>query len=221
MLCQLTARIWHRLRPRPLDMRPSLLDMALAPEGLQPPADLGVKGLHAVLGDPNPDDHAQMHVCVSTVVTDGAFTTDGTFIPLPRIETEPFEKLWQRKVFDLLLERGKIDESLVRQMLNWQHSGFHVHLAVRLGPDDLAGRQRLAQYMLRCPFSLQRMLRVTAEGKVLYLAEKKTPRRFSNPASADLFGGVARNFQLFDPLLFSELTQHIPDTRKHLGRNFG
>ncbi len=76
--------------------------------------------------------------------------------------------------------------------------------------------------MLRCPFSLDRMIRVTDEGKVLYLAEKKPPRRFPKPASPDVFGHVARNFQVFDPLDFiAELTQHIPDTRKHLTRYLG
>jgi hypothetical protein len=170
------------------------------------------------------------HPHLHALVTDGGFLTDGTFIPLPELEPEPFEKLWQKKVFDLLLRRGKIDESLVQQMRSWRHSGFAVHLAVTVAPDDLAGRERLLHYMLRCPFSLERLIRLTPEGKVLYLAEKKTPRRFPKPASSDLFGGVARNFQLFDPLDFiatrlsspkSELTQHIPDARKHLGRAFG
>ena len=37
------------------------------------------------------------------------------------------------------------------------------------------------------------------------------------PASADLFGDVARNFQVFDPLDFiAELTQHISDHHRHL-----
>jgi hypothetical protein len=76
--------------------------------------------------------------------------------------------------------------------------------------------------MLRCPFSLQRLIRLTAQGKVVYLAEKNTPQRFPNPASRDLLPGVARNFQVFDPLDFiAELTQHIPDPRKHLVRYFG
>ncbi len=76
--------------------------------------------------------------------------------------------------------------------------------------------------MLRGPFSLARMIRVTDQGQVIYLAEKNAPQRFPKPASADLFGDVPRNFQLFDPLDFiAELTQHIPDTRRHLTRYFG
>jgi hypothetical protein len=34
---------------------------------------------------------------------------------------------------------------------------------------------------------------------LLYMAEKTTPRPFPRPARDDLFGGVAHNFQLFDP----------------------
>ena len=63
---------------------------------------------------------------------------------------------------------------------------------------------------------------MTPQGKVLHRAEKNACRRFPRPASQTLLPGVARNFQLFDPLGFiAELTQHIPDTRKHLSRAFG
>ena len=84
-----------------------------------------------------------------------------------------------------------------------------------------AGRQQ-SHYMLRCPFSLERLIRVTEQDKVIYLAEKRSCRRFPKPASPDLFNGGARNFRVFDPLDFiAELTQHVPDPRKHLVRYFG
>ena len=72
----------------------------------------------------------------------------------------------------------------------------------RFGPHDVAGRERLAQYMLRCPFSLQRMIKVTPEGKVVYVAEKRDCRRFPRPASRDQFNAVSRDFQVFDPMDF-------------------
>ena len=123
------------------------------------------------------------HPHLHALVTDGVFARDGSFIALPALDDEPFEKLWQKKVFDLLLKHGKIDRSLVTQMLGWNHSGFGVHHAVRLDAADHAGRERLAHYMLRCPFSLERMVRVTGQGTVIYLAEKKACRRFPRPAS--------------------------------------
>ncbi len=53
-------------------------------------------------------------------------------------------------------------------MLGWNHSGFGVHDAVRLDADDLAGRERLSNHMLRCPFSLERLIRVTGQGMRSY-----------------------------------------------------
>ncbi|MHC4083537.1 MAG: IS91 family transposase [Planctomycetota bacterium] len=162
------------------------------------------------------------HPHVHALVTDGAFAPNGTFLPLPPLDTEPFQKRWQRLVFDLLLAHGKIDEDLVRQMIAWRHSGFSVHHGVRLDAGDTTGLQRLGQYLLRCPFSLQRLIKVTDQGQVLYLAEKRACRRFPTPASPHLFNGVSRNFQVFDPLDFiAEVTQHVPQPRKHLVRYFG
>ncbi len=162
------------------------------------------------------------HPHIHALVADGAFAPDGTFVALPQLDSQPFEKLWQKKVFDLLLKKNKITETVVAQMNQWHHCGFSTHHAVRVQAGDFKGLQRLAQYMLRCPFSLARMIRVTDQGQVIYLAEKNAPQRFPKPASADLFGDVPRNFQVFDPLDFiAGLTQHIPDTRKHLTRYFG
>jgi hypothetical protein len=76
--------------------------------------------------------------------------------------------------------------------------------------------------MVRCPFSLARIVRVTESGSVVYRAEKADCRRFPMPASRDLAGGASRNFQVFSALDFlAELTQHIPDKGEHLVRYFG
>jgi len=76
--------------------------------------------------------------------------------------------------------------------------------------------------MVRCPFSLGRMVRVTESGSVVYRAQKADCRRFPTPASRDLAGGASRNFQVFDALDFlAEVTQHIPDKGEHLVRYFG
>jgi hypothetical protein len=56
---------------------------------------------------------------------------------------------------------------------------------------------------------------VTEQGQVLYRAEKRACRRFPRATSPGLFRGVARNFQVFDPLDF------IPEPHKHLARHFG
>ena len=162
------------------------------------------------------------HPHVHTVTTDGAFTEDGTFIPLPEVSAEPFLKIWEEKVFQLLLREKKIQQSLIDDMRNWRHSGFSVDKSVYLPAGDTVGIEKLIQYIVRCPFSLGRMINVSDDGKVVYRAEHKDCRKFPMPASKDLKNGVARNFQVFDPLDFlAEVTQHIPEKGEHLIRYYG
>jgi hypothetical protein len=101
------------------------------------------------------------------IATDGAYTPEGTFICLPPMDTYRLLTVWQRKVFDLLLEEKKIGRELVDQMRAWQHSGFSVDRSVYLPAGDTFGLERLAQYMVRCPFSLARIVRVTESGSVI------------------------------------------------------
>lgn len=100
------------------------------------------------------------HPHLHALVTDGVFTADGVFIPMPQIDDKPFLEIWRRKVFALLLDRDKITETLVHQMQQWRHhSGFGIDRGVRIAAGDIKGLERVAQYMLRCPFSLASTLR--------------------------------------------------------------
>jgi hypothetical protein len=163
------------------------------------------------------------HPHLHGLITDGAFLPDGRFLPVPaNLTHEPFCRLWEQKVFSLLLEEGRIEPALVEQMRSWRHSGFNVDPSVRLAAGDRDGLERLAQYMARSPFSLARLIRITPAGKALHKAEKDRCQRYPQPASEDLFGGVARNYQLFEHLDFlAELVQHIPNKGEHLVRYYG
>jgi hypothetical protein len=91
-------------------------------------------------------------------------------------------------------------------MSAWQHGGFRVDSSVYLPQGDVAGLERLAEYLVRCPLSLARMTRLT-------------DRRFPHAAAADPRTGPRRNFQVFNVFDFlTELTQHIPDKGEHLVR---
>ncbi|MBI4027536.1 MAG: transposase [Verrucomicrobia bacterium] len=77
--------------------------------------------------------------------------------------------------------------------------------------------QRLVRYMVRCPFSLERILKIGENGQVIYHAEHADARAFPLPGRLDGQGAFQRNFQIFDPLDFlAEVTQHIPDPGQHL-----
>jgi hypothetical protein len=141
---------------------------------------------------------------------------------MPEISAEPYLKLWEKAVFDLLLAEGRISQQVVDQMRMWRHSGFSVDKSVRLEAGDTAAIERLTQYIVRCPFSLDRILKVTDEGKVIYKAEKPDCRPFPKLGDARLAYGVRRNFEIFDVLDFiAELTQHVPDKGIQLIRYYG
>ena len=86
-------------------------------------------------------------------------------MPLPKVATEPFLKLWEQAVLDLLLAEGKITSDVVENIRTWRHSGFSVDQSVRLEGQDTEGVQKLIEYFLRCPFSQARMIEVTAQGQ--------------------------------------------------------
>jgi hypothetical protein len=87
---------------------------------------------------------------------------------------------------------------------------------------DTFGLERLPQYILRCPFSQTRIIRLTEDGSVVYRVEKDPCHRFPGAASRDLRGGPSRNFQLFSAMDFqAELTQPIPEKNGHIVRIYG
>jgi len=177
-------------------------------------------------------DLIHFHPHIHAMVSEGVFLPDlsacghaqagGTFLPLPKLATEPFLNLWEQEVFALLLGEGKIINEVVANIRSWKHSGFSVDQSVRLEAGDRDGIQRLIQYFLRCPFSQVRMIEVTDAGKVIYKTGDNRLGRFPEAASDDLLAGPKRNFQIFDPLDFlAEVTQHIPAPGSHLVRYYG
>ena len=104
------------------------------------------------------------------------------------------------KLLDLLLAEGRITQQVVDQMRTWQHSGFSVDKSVFLPAGDTAVIERLTQYIVRCPFSLDRILSLNPDGKVVYRAEKAECRPFPALGDQNLRQGVKRNFEVSDPL---------------------
>ncbi len=63
---------------------------------------------------------------------------------------------WEIRLLTMLQQEGRIDEELIRKLLGWRHSGFSVQNEVRVGSQDVAGRRRVADSILRSPFSQER-----------------------------------------------------------------
>src|SRR3972149_7051887 len=88
----------------------------------------------------------------------------------------------------------------------------HVHDLRRTrcgsGGGDAKGRKKLAQYIPRAPFSLEKMTYLPETGMVMYRSR--------------MHKGLKRNFQLMSGAQWLELLcRHIPDRFEHLVRYVG
>ena len=93
-------------------------------------------------------------------------------------------------------------------MLDWPHSGFHVHHSVRLEADDPCGLLQLARYAARAPVALQRLQ---------YLPSRKEVR-----LTSDKPDGPTAGTHTFSPLEFlALLLTHVPDYHEILVRYYG
>jgi hypothetical protein len=94
---------------------------------------------------------AHFHPHVHAIVTDGMFSKDDTFIPLPEMAVEPFLKPWEKRVFDLLLKRGKIAPQIVKQMRSWYSNnarGMRAKKTADPKEDDLRNFRRREEVCL-------------------------------------------------------------------------
>jgi hypothetical protein len=114
-------------------------------------------------------------------------------------------------VLSLLRKAGVIDEDRIVLLLSWKHSGFSVHNAVRVEPDDAGALERLVRYVVRSPVSQQR-LDIDAESGEVRLRPK---------AGAD-DGAEELEVERLDPdEAVARVITPIPDPKKHLIRSYG
>lgn len=167
-------------------------------------------------------DLIHWHSHVHAVVAEGLFTESGHFVHIPDAWKHRVEKFRQERVSALLLDERKINDQITGSMRAWKHSGFSGDNPVRIEKGDKPGMQRLIEYIARCSFSVGRMVSLTMDGKILYRASHAGCTPFPLSGDTTLMAGIARNFEVYDPLDFlAELTRHIPNKGEHQIRYYG
>jgi len=153
-------------------------------------------------------DLVNFHPHLHAVATDGCFNRKGHFFSVPRIPPNVIQKLFEHKVFKMLIKEGKITEKTIKLITSWRYSGFNVDNHVFIKDDDLDGLEGLIQYIARAPLSQKKMLLNKAGDKVIYRSK--------------LNASLKRNFQVFDPLEWiAAITSHIPDKGQQMIRYYG
>ena len=143
-------------------------------------------------------EYLDFHPHIHALVADGLVDEAGEWHPAPELHTRVLEELLRARIFAELLRHKLISEELVGKMKTWTHSGFNVHIGRTVAPEDRAEREELCQYVLRNPFSVEKITLESPTDTVIY-------RSKLNPK-------INRNFEIFDPVDFlATLSQHIPD----------
>ena len=130
------------------------------------------------------------------------------FLPLPESPLKPLEELFRAKVIKLLVEEKLLPVERVQVLYAWKHSGFNLHAGERVPPEHKADLEDLAQYILRNPFSVEKMTLESPGDIVIYRSR--------------LNAKINRNFEVFTPTDFlAAITQHIPDKGAQMVRYYG
>jgi hypothetical protein len=127
-------------------------------------------------------DYLIFHPHLHVLVADGLFAPDGTFHWLPEGDIGPLGEVFRHRFLALLREKKLISERKLSDLLGWKHSGFNVHDGRHdlIAAGDHDGRKRLAEYLLRHPFSLQKMTWNATSKTVIYRSKRhhNTKRNF-------------------------------------------
>ena len=153
-------------------------------------------------------EYLDFHPHLHALVADGLFTRDGAFHPLPDLPLKPLEELFRAHVLKLLVDLKLLPPERVQVLHSWKHSGFNVHAGEPVPPEHQAELEKLAQYILRNPFSVKKMTMESPADTIIY-------RSKLNPK-------INRNFEVFTPTDFlAAITQHIPDKGAQMVRYYG
>ncbi len=130
------------------------------------------------------------------------------FHPLPDTPLKPLEELFRAKVIHLLVEQKLLPPERVKVLYSWKHSGFNVHAGEQVPLEAKADLEDLAQYILRNPFSVEKMTLESPIDMVIYRSR--------------LNAKINRNFEVFTATDFlAAITQHIPDKGVQMVRYYG
>ena len=111
----------------------------------------------------------------------------------PDATLKPLEELFRARVITFLVDKGLLPPARAKMLRGWVHSGFNVYRSRRVQPSEREDLERLAQYIIRNPFAVEKMQvsppnRANPDGSVIY-------RSGLNPK-------IQRNFEVFSPCDF-------------------
>ncbi len=78
----------------------------------------------------------RFHLHLPTLATAGGWLADRTWCTLPDWNEGALRDLFQMQIFSFLRRRELLSGERKEMILSWSHSGFNVHIAEAIAPDD-------------------------------------------------------------------------------------
>jgi hypothetical protein len=144
-------------------------------------------------------DYLNFHPHIHVLTADGLFRDSGLFHVCPeKGGLSALSAIFRDQVLKFLIQEGRTEVEFAEKLRSWKHSGFGVYRGERIAADDRKGLENLARYIVRNPFSLEKITYNEDTGTVIYRSKHNhnTKRNFEVFAAEDFIGAI---------------TQHIPD----------
>lgn len=144
------------------------------------------------------------------IATDGCFQGDSDFIVGTQPNASDLEEAFRTEIFKMLKKESKINNSVIENMMTWNHSGFNVYCGIAIQPSEKDNLERLAQYVVRAPISQERMI---------YISENDSKDSVAKVIYKDKSCTISETFKAIDWLAL--LMTHIPSKGEQLVRYYG
>jgi hypothetical protein len=141
------------------------------------------------------------------LVTDGAFSPNGEFLPLPSLDASAVCQLFRRLLLLRLHQAERLSESFMQNLLSWVHPGFSVYAGPPVDAAEIASIESQARYITR-PVLAMDALEKLGDGR-LVLETPPDPRTGASSIELDPLEWIHR------------ITSHIPDPGRHCQRFYG
>jgi hypothetical protein len=141
------------------------------------------------------------------LVTDGAFSADGEFLPLPSLDASAVREVFRRMLLLRLHQAERLSESFMQNLLSWVHSGFSVYAGPPVEAAEIPSLESQARYITRPVLAMDALEKL--DGGSLVLETPPDPRSGATSITLDPIEWIHR------------ITSHIPDPGRHCQRFYG
>jgi hypothetical protein len=150
---------------------------------------------------------ANFHPHCHGLVTDGAFSADGEFLPLPSLDASAVMQLFRRLLLQRLHQAERLSESFMQNLLSWGHSGFSVYAGPPVEAAEIASLESQARYITRPVLGMDALRKL--DGGSLVMETPPDPKSGATSITLDALEWIHR------------ITSHIPDPGRHCQRFYG